>query len=146
LEVASPVSLPPYRASFFGLYYRLLGVRVSRWSARFEECLVASSEAQDFAEDLGSVEASVPDLIIVEEAEDLAGSSRTWDFGPSLMTENMIEELQRLGVFGEAKARPPHGETIPRPQAADAVVFRDFFSLRPSLRRCSFPSPSFGSF
>jgi hypothetical protein len=62
------------------------------------------------------------------------------------MTEGMIEELQKLGVFGEAKARPLQEETIPRPQAADAVVFRDFFSLRPSLPRCSLPSPSFGAF
>jgi hypothetical protein len=41
--------------------------------------MVASAEAQDFAKDLGSVEASVADLITAEEAEYMAGSSRTWD-------------------------------------------------------------------
>jgi hypothetical protein len=97
--------------------------------------MVASAEAQEFAEDLASGEASVADLITAEEAEDMAGSSRTWDFGPSLMTEDMIEELQKLGVFGEAKARPLQEETIPRPQAADAVVFRDFFL-------CGLPFPA----
>ena len=89
--------------------------------------MVASAEVQEFAEDLGSVEASVADLITAEEAEDMAGSGWTWDFGPSLMTEDMIEELRKLGVFGEAKVKPPQGETVPRPQAANAVVFKDFF-------------------
>jgi hypothetical protein len=100
--------------------------------------MVASAEAQEFAEDLASGEASIANLITAEEAEDMAGSSRTWDFGPSLMTEDMIEELQKLGVFGEAKVRPLQEETIPRPQG--------FFSLRPSLPRCSLPLPSFGAF
>ena len=89
--------------------------------------MVASAEAQEFAEDMGSVEAFVADLITTEEAEDMAGSSRTWDFGPSLMTEDMIEELRKLGMFGETKVKPPQGETVPRPQAADAMVFKDFF-------------------
>ena len=66
-------------------------------------------------EDLWSIEASVADLITAEEAEDMAGPSRTWDFGPSLMTKDMIEDLRKLGVFGEAKVKPPQGETIPKP-------------------------------
>jgi hypothetical protein len=89
--------------------------------------MVASVEAQEFAEDLGSVEASIANFITTEEVEDMAGSSRTWDFGPSLMMKDMIEDQRKLGVFGEAKAKPPQGETIPKPQAADAVVFKDFF-------------------
>jgi hypothetical protein len=59
LEVASPISSPPHRATFFGLYRCLLGVRASGWSVRFEECMVASAEAREFVEDLGSVEASI---------------------------------------------------------------------------------------
>ena len=43
------------------------------------------------------------------------------------MTKDMIEELRQLGCFGDAKVKPPHGEMIPKPQAADAVVFKDFF-------------------
>jgi hypothetical protein len=45
----------------------------------------------------------------------MAGSSRTWDFGPSLMTKDIIEDLQKLGIFGEAKLKPPQEETIPKP-------------------------------
>lgn len=35
-----------------------------------------------------------------------------------------------MGCLGDAKAAPPEGETIPKPKAADAVVFKDFFSCR----------------
>ena len=57
----------------------------------------------------------------------MAGSSRMWDFGPSLMMKDMIKELRQLGCFGDAKEKPPEGEMIPKPKAADAMVFRDFF-------------------
>ena len=67
--------------------------------------MVGSAEVQEFVEDLGSVEASIADLITMEEAKDMAGSSRTWDFGPSLMTKDMIVELWKLGVFGESKVK-----------------------------------------
>ena len=53
---------------------------------RFEECMIVSTEALGLEEDLSGVEASIADLITAEEAGDMAGSSRTWDFGPSLMT------------------------------------------------------------
>ena len=66
-------------------------------------------------EDLKSVESSVADLITAEEVEDMAGPSKTWDFGPSLMTADMIEELRKLGCFGEAKVKPLQGETVPKP-------------------------------
>jgi len=69
--------------------------------------MVASAEAQGLEEDLSGVEASVADLITTEEAGDMDGSSRTWDFGPSLMMEDMIEELRKLGCFSEAKVKPP---------------------------------------
>ena len=84
--------------------------------------MIVSAEALGLEEYLSGVEASVADLITAEEVGDMAGSSRTWDFGPSLMTKDMIEELRQLGCFGDAK-----GKTIPKPKAADAVVFRDFF-------------------
>ena len=74
--------------------------------------MVAGAKAQGLKEDLSGVEASVADLITTEEAGDMAGPSRTWDFGPSLMTEDMIEELRKLGCFDEAKVKPPQGETI----------------------------------
>ena len=89
--------------------------------------MVSNAEAQGLEEDLFGVEASIADLITIEEAEDMDGSSRTWDFGPLLITKDMIEELRKLGCFGEAKVKPPQGETIPNPQAADVVVFKDFF-------------------
>ena len=89
--------------------------------------MIVSAQTLGLEEDLSGVEASNADLITAEEAGYMAGSSRTWDFGPSLMTKDMIEELQQLGCFGDAKVKPPEGETIPKPKAANAVVFRDFF-------------------
>ena len=89
--------------------------------------MIVSAEVLELEEDLSGVEASVVDLITTEEVGDMVGPSRTWDFGPSLMTKDMIEELWQLGYFGDAKVKPPEGETIPKPKVADAVVFRDFF-------------------
>jgi len=77
--------------------------------------MIVSAEALGLEEDLSRVEASVADLITTEEAGDMAGPSRTWDFGPSLMMKDMIEELPQLGCFGEAKVKPPQGEIIPNP-------------------------------
>ena len=50
------------RPTFFGPYRHLLGIRAAGWSARFEECMLASASALEFEklveEDLGSVSAS----------------------------------------------------------------------------------------
>ena len=89
--------------------------------------MIVSVEALVLEEDLSGVEASIVDLRTAEEAGDMVGSSSTWDFRPLLMTKDMIEELWQLGCFGDAKEKPPEGEMIPKPKAADAVVFRDFF-------------------
>jgi hypothetical protein len=68
----------------------------------------------------------------------MADSSRTWDFRPSLMTKDMMEELRKLDCFRDAKVKPPQGETIPKLQAADAVVFKDFsFTAFASLQPVS---------
>ena len=67
----------------------------------------------------------------------MAGAARTWDFGPSLMSKDMIKVLEQEGCFCVDKAKPPQGKTIPQPQADDAVVFRDFFACGlcfPSVR------------
>ena len=55
--------------------------------------MIVSVKALGLEEDLSRVEASITDLIIAEEGGDMAGTSKTWDFGPSLMTKDMIEEL-----------------------------------------------------
>ena len=89
--------------------------------------MIVSAEALGLEEDHSRVQVSVANLITAEEAGDMAGTSKTWDFGPSLMTKDMIEELRQLGCFGDAKVKPSEGEMIPKPKAADAVVFRDFF-------------------
>ena len=54
--------------------------------------------------------------------------AKSWDFGPSLMTEEAIRALEGEGYFPIGKGRPPHGETIPQPKADEAVVFKDFFA------------------
>ena len=55
--------------------------------------MIVSVKALGLEEDLSGVEASIADLITAEEAEDMAGTFKTWDFRPSLMTKDMIEEL-----------------------------------------------------
>jgi hypothetical protein len=37
----------------------------------------------------------------------MASMSKTWDFGPLLMTQDMIKVLEEVGCFGEKKAKPP---------------------------------------
>ena len=56
--------------------------------------MIVSAEALRLEEDLSGVEASVVDLITAEEVGDMAGTSKMWDFRPSLMTQDMIEELR----------------------------------------------------
>lgn len=66
---------PPRRATIFGPYSCLLGVRASVWSACFEECMVAIAEAQELEEDLASVDASLSDLVGAEEVEVMASKT-----------------------------------------------------------------------
>lgn len=112
-------------ATFSGLYSRLAGVRASGWSKYFEECMVAVAEAQELEESLCGVEASIPDLISAEEVE---GMAKTFDFGPSLMIQEMNDVLEIAGYIPKGKGRPPEGETVPKPSTSDAVVFKDFFA------------------
>ena len=81
--------------------------------------MIVSVEALGLEEDLSRVEASVADLITAKEAGDMAGTSKMWDFRPSLMTKDMIEELGQLGCFGDAKVNPLEG--------------RQFLSRRPLM-------------
>ena len=67
--------------------------------------MVVSAMAQELVEDLASVEASIGDLIGVEEAGLMA--RKTWDFGPSLMTKKMIAKLEKEGMFLADRAKPP---------------------------------------
>jgi len=76
-------------------------------------------------EDLARIEASVGDLIRVEEAGLMAG--KTWDFGPSLMTKKMIAKLEKEGMFPIDRAKPPQGETVPLPGKDYTIVFEDYF-------------------
>lgn len=66
--------------------------------------MVASAEAQDIEEDIISVEASVGDLVSAEEVGNMA--PKTWEFGSSLLTQEMIDELEKEGVPKESR-RPP---------------------------------------
>ena len=56
--------------------------------------MIVSVKALGLEEDLSRVEASITNLITAEEARDMSGTSKMWDFGPSLMTKDMIEELR----------------------------------------------------
>jgi len=106
--------------------------------------MIASAEALGLEEDFSGGEASVVDPITTEEAGDMDDTSKTWYFGPSLMTKDMIEDLQKLGCFGDAQVKPPEEATIPNPKAVDVVVFRDFFLCGLRFPAACFPSPSVG--
>ena len=74
--MATPISPPPHQTFFFGLYRCLLSVRSSGWSVRFEECMIVSTEALGLEEDLSQVEASITNLIAIEEVGDMAAHPR----------------------------------------------------------------------
>ena len=90
-------------------------------------------------EDLGSVSASIGDLVAADFG-DMA--IKSWDFGPSSITEEAITEMLKESCFPSSWVKiPPPGQTVPEPEEGYAVVFRDFFTygLRlpyiPFLRR-----------
>ena len=62
------------------------------------------------------------------------------------MTKDMIEELRQLGCFGDAKVKPPKGETIPKPKATNAMVFMDFFLCGLRFPTARFPRQVFEAF
>ena len=87
---------------------------------------VRSAEAQGGLE---SIEASIGDLVPFSRAKkSKVQMVKSWDFGPSLMTEEAIKSLEEEGCFPEGKGRRPHGKTVPRPEVDEVVVFKEFFA------------------
>jgi len=91
--------------------------------------MLASASALDFEnlleEDLGCVSASVGDLIAADSG-DMA--IKSWDFGPSSITEEAVAEMSKESYFPPSRVRiPPSGQTVLEPDEGYAVVFRDFF-------------------
>ena len=80
-------------------------------------------------EDLENIKASVRVLVPAGEREkEKVVMGKSWDFGPSLMTERAIRALEKQGCFPEGKGRPSSGEFVPKPEKDEAFVFKDFFS------------------
>ena len=124
--MALPLSFDVRCPTFSGPYSRLLGVRSEGWSKRYGECMSTSTEAQD---DLENIEASVGDLIHVSSVKKAkVQMAKSWDFGPSLMTEDAIKALEYEGYFLAGKGHPPRGEIVPQPEVDEVVVFKDFFA------------------
>jgi hypothetical protein len=99
--------------------------------------MVASALAQGLEEDVGSVEASVGDLVGASEGTGMSG--KTWDFGPSSVTTEAIVEMLDDGFFKAGRAMPPPaGETVPHPPEGYAVVFKDYFTCGLRLPSVSF--------
>ena len=105
--------------------------------------MLASASTLEFEklleEDLGSVSASVGDLIAVDSG---VMAIKSWDFGPSSIIEEVVAEMLKESYFPSSRVKiPPPGQTIPEPEEGYAVVFWDFFTcgLRlpyvPFLRR-----------
>ena len=102
--------------------------------------MLASASALEFEklleEDLGSVSASVGDLIAVDSG-DMA--IKSGDFGPSSITEEAIAEMLKESYFPSSRVKiPPLGQTIPELEEGYAVVFWDFFTC--GLRFLTSPS------
>ena len=92
--------------------------------------MLASASALEFEklleEDLGSVSASVGDLITAD-SRDMA--IKSWDFGPSAITEDSVVEMLKESYFPSLRIKiPPPGQTVPELEEGYAVVFRDFFT------------------
>ena len=86
----------------------------------------ASTEAQD---NLENIEAFIRDLVPASSRKkEKKLMAKSWDFGPSLMTEEAIKALEDEGCFLAGKGRPPCGETVPQPDVDEAIVFKDFFA------------------
>jgi hypothetical protein len=54
--------------------------------------------------------------------------AKSWDFGPSLMTEEAIKAMKGEGCFPAGKGHPLRDMTVPQPEADEDVVFKDFFA------------------
>ena len=73
-------------------------------------------------EDLGSVSASIGDLIATGSG-DMA--IKSWDFGPPSITEDAIAEMLKESCFPSSRVKiPPPGQTVPEPEEGYAVVDR----------------------
>lgn len=95
------------------------------WLKYFKESMMVRAKAHSTEEDMGGVEVSPRDLVKGRSSK--AELKKTWDFGPSLMTEEMIGELVLQGCFPAGVGMPLGGETVPRLEPHEAVVFKDFF-------------------
>lgn len=103
---------------------------------------MVSTKAQ---EDLANVEASIEDLV-PKGGEKKFVMKKTWEFGPSLVTEEMIGELAVQGCFPEGKGWPSGGETVPHPELNEAVIFKDFFACGLHFPSVTFLRLVLGSF
>jgi len=92
--------------------------------------MLASASALEFEklveEDLGSVSASVRDLIAADSIDMVI---KSWDFGPFSITEEAIAKMLKESCFPSSRVKiPPPGQTILEPEEGYAVVFWDFFT------------------
>ena len=76
------------------------------------------SSGAESGEDLSSVEASLSELMVVNEPR-----TPSLLFGPSLVSENLLKFYVEKGFFADGIARAPTGETT-APELA--MGFRDF--------------------
>ena len=123
--------------TFSGPYNALVGVRSSCWASIFEDCMTAAALAEELSEGLSDVEASVGDLVAA--SEEMKGGL-SYDFGESLMTQDMVDKLAKKGFFGAGKGRAPTGETVPKPKPHEAVVYQDLFACGLRFPLYWFPS------
>jgi len=71
---------------------------------------------------------------------------KTWDLGSSLMSQEMIDELEAQGCFPKGKGRPSGGETVPWLEVNEAIIFKDFFTCGLHFTAITFLHLVLGSF
>jgi hypothetical protein len=69
---------------------------------------------------LSDMEVSVTDLMAPEKR-------KTLEFGPSQVTQSLIDFYVSKGYFEVGVCRPPSAEVTPTPEDGEVVVFKDFF-------------------
>jgi hypothetical protein len=95
-------------------------------TARRRRRYVAMPTSSSFAAAMPPADASSEETLSTVAAEELRAGD-TVDFGVSRMSSVRVQDMQRLGYFGNGVARVPGTEEVPAPEG-ELVVFEAFFA------------------
>jgi hypothetical protein len=103
--------------------------------AQEDECVAADrdviDEGHEYVESIersGLVHASDAGSSSNAEGDSDGGScTRSYNFGPLMVTVCFIREMIKRGHFAKGGACAPREETVPEPENDEAIVFEEFF-------------------